>query len=464
MFRRAPHLAVAGLLLVTAACGGDDSSSDSTTADASTITDAATTAPTSAPSDAVPSDSTETIETVAAPITTVATDECDADGITIETANNAVGQESAEAAAAVLEAKYPGLKVEIGTSAAQSYDELTQQVVADIAGGRDIDVVMSGNNQLRFYVDTYQPLPLDVSKLRPTYDRSFLPIGTVDGKAYMAPFQVSVPVLFYNKTLMAEAGLDPEAPPTNYTELFAAARAMQDVSDAGALHVITEGAADWITQAAVQSAGGTYITDDGQPAFDSPEGLKALELYSIAGAEGLQDPVGNAEATAAFNTGATGLYITSSAGTAGLATAIGDAFEWGVELMPVVDGGSPLFPAGGNGWLILTDDPCEAAFASELISEMLAPENLEKSLRVSSYVPVDTEARATLLADPEIPAQQKEVYGYDVELTRWGGWPGDSAPQANKIVTDLTRQLIDGQDPASAIADAQQAVAEVVSG
>ena len=471
MFRRVPALLVAGLVLLTAACGSDKSTASQattpTTATASSTTGSATPSSGSGPTTSTVTGSSapsSSASASSASSSTVAAAQCDPKGVTIETANLSNAQAAADAAKATLEAKYSGLKIDIGTSAAKSYDELTQQVVADIAGGRDVDVVMSGNSQLPFYVDTYKPLPLDVTKLRSTYDARFLPIGQVDGVSYMAPFQVSVPALFYNKTLMAKAGLDPESPPTNYTQLFDDARKLKDVSDAGEIYTITEGAADWIAQAAIQSAGGTFITADGKPGFDTDAALKGLEIYSVPGKEGLQDPVGASEGSAAFNTGATPFLITSSASTASTAAAVGTKFDWGVEPMPVADGGTPLFPAGGNGWLVLTNDPCEAAFASELIGEMLSPENLVKALKVTSYLPVDTEAASTLLNDPAIPAQQKTMYQYDGKITAWGGWRGDTAPQANKIITDMTQQLVAGQDPENVVAKAQSDVLAVVTG
>ncbi|MEX2100829.1 MAG: extracellular solute-binding protein [Acidimicrobiia bacterium] len=388
--------------------------------------------------------------------------ECDPDGVTITTAHISVGDSAVETAAAVLEERYPGLAVESGLSSAQGYDQLTQQVVADLAAGREIDVVQSGNSQVRFYVDTYKPQPIDVSRLRDSYDQRFLGVGTVEGEVYMAPFQVSIPALYYNRTMMADAGLDPESPPATYSELFAAAGALADISSAGSIYVITAGAADWIAQSAVESAGGRLIADDGTAAFDTPEGREGLALYAEPAANGWMDPVGIAEGQAAFITGATPLFISSPAGAAAVAAEVGDAFEWGLVPMPIPDGGAPSYPAGGNGWLILTDDPCQAAFASELIAEMLDPAILAESLRTSSYVPVDEEARRRLLEDPTISPQQRVIYSYEGPVTPWGGWRGNSAPAANQILTDMVQQLANGVAVETAVAEAVAAIDEIV--
>ncbi|MCX6467650.1 MAG: extracellular solute-binding protein [Pseudonocardiales bacterium] len=367
--------------------------------------------------------------------------DCDPAQVTLTTAYTG-GKASAEAAKEVMEQRYPGLTVENNESVAVSYDELTQQVVADIAAGREVDIVQAGNSQLRFYVDTFAPEPLDEERLLPTYDRDFLDIGTVDGEVYMAPFQVSVPSLFYNKDLMAAAGLDPESPPATYSELFDAARALDPITEAAPLYVITESAADWIAQAAVQSAGGTFVTPEGTPGFDTAEGREGLELYALPAREGLMDPVGVAEGKAAFVGGATAFYVTSSANAAPMVRDVGDRFAWGMTAMPVPDGGEARFPAGGNGWLSLTDDPCESRYASEFIGELLEPTVLLESFEQYSYLPVDTSTKETLLADPALIEPLRFGYSYDpAGLTPWGGWPGDTAPEANQILTEMTQAL-----------------------
>lgn len=389
--------------------------------------------------------------------------DCDPAEVTLTTAYTEVGDAPLKAAKAVLEERYPGIVIEEGQRVSSGYNELTQLVAADLAAGREVDVVMSGNSQLRFWVDSFDVQPLDETILHETYDRSYLDIGTVDGVRYMAPFQVSFPALFYNATLMEEAGLDPENPPATYSELFDAARALAPYSEGVPLAIPTDTLADWIVQAAVQSAGGTFIDEEGRPGFDSPEGVAGLDLYGLPAREGLTDIVPYDDLPAVFVTGTTPLVISTIAGTAQLAEAIGDAFEWGVAPMPITDGGEARFPAGGNGWLILSGDPCERRYATELVAEMLSPDVLEEALRVSSYVPVDREVRERLLADDSIPDQQQVGYSYEGSFTPWGGWPGDTAPEANQIIFDMTQRIVgEGVPVEEAVDEASSKISELV--
>jgi multiple sugar transport system substrate-binding protein len=55
--------------------------------------------------------------------------------------------------------------------------------------------------------------------------------STFDGKSYAVPHKVDSSFIFYNKDLFAEAGLDPENPPTTYDEIYEAAKAITALGD-----------------------------------------------------------------------------------------------------------------------------------------------------------------------------------------------------------------------------------------
>ena len=54
-----------------------------------------------------------------------------------------------------------------------------------------------------------------------------LSAGTVDGKEHVLPFVLDLSMMFWNKELFAEAGLDPEVAPANLQEFADAAKAIQ---------------------------------------------------------------------------------------------------------------------------------------------------------------------------------------------------------------------------------------------
>ena len=64
-------------------------------------------------------------------------------------------------------------------------------------------------------------------KALPYYDsvaKSHLAVASVDGKTYAVPHKLDSSVLFYNKDLFKQAGLDPAKPPKTFADILADAR------------------------------------------------------------------------------------------------------------------------------------------------------------------------------------------------------------------------------------------------
>ncbi|RIQ11321.1 extracellular solute-binding protein [Jiangella rhizosphaerae] len=372
-----------------------------------------------------------------------ALDACDPDGVTITAMFADQGKVPAEAAKAELEQRHPGLTVDLKLVGTASYDDLTQQMVTDIAAGSRPDVGMVGLGQVRFWVDRYQPVPLDPDTLPATYDRSYLDAGSVDGVPYIAPFQVSMAVLYTNTTLAESAGVTEL--PDSTSELVDAARAIRATTGNAPVSLPRDGIADWVAQSFIQSAGVTFVEDDGTAGFDTPEGHEALSVYSDLAAEDLIAPVGALDATELFTTGQLAYLVTSPASAVSIGQAVGDAFEWTVSDFPVPDGGSPVLPAGGNGWMVLSDDACRAAYANEMITTMLSPQIIADSARQYSYAPVDTQAAEELAADPLADTPVGYAWRYDGKVTPWGGWHDDNTPRVNTLLTEMVQRLTNGE-------------------
>lgn len=374
--------------------------------------------------------------------------DCNPAGVAIAAEYAPQGDTAAKLAKAALEKAHPGLTVNLTVSADTSYDKLTQQIVSDIAAGRRPDVAMVGLGQIRFWADRYKPLPIDPATLSTTYDQRFLSIGTVDGTPYVAPFQVSVPVLYTNTTLTTAAGVT--TVPTTTGELLANARKIKAASGVAPVQLPRDGVADWVAQAMIQSSGATFVNPDGTPGFDNDRGRAGLAVYEQLGAEKLEDLISSTDATTAFNTGRLPYMVTSPAAAASIQKAIGGRFAWTVTAMPVPDGGTASLPAGGNGWMVLSQDPCRAAFGAELIRDMLDPSVIETSSKSYSYIPVDKAAAAKLAADPAARTQLGYSWTYTGTPTPWGGWHGDATPRVNVFLQDMVQKLTGGQ-PVSAV-------------
>jgi multiple sugar transport system substrate-binding protein len=98
------------------------------------------------------------------------------------------------------------------------------------------------------------------------------------GETYGLPFETDVRVLFYNKNLFREAGLDPENPPRTWEELWAAADALDVKNPDGTFKRITfnplhgnVGPDLW-----AMTTGHQWV-QDGQPVVDDPKVAETLQ-------------------------------------------------------------------------------------------------------------------------------------------------------------------------------------------
>ena len=124
--------------------------------------------------------------------------------------------------------------------------------------------------------------------------QSHIDVGTWEDKKYVVPHTMDLSVLFYNKDLYTQAGLDPDKPPTTLEELGEQARAVSalggDVSGtyfggncAGCL-AFTWWPSIWATGAEVMNEDGTEAT------FDTPEAQEVFGFYRSLYEDGITGP------------------------------------------------------------------------------------------------------------------------------------------------------------------------------
>ncbi|MGZ0712682.1 extracellular solute-binding protein (plasmid) [Coraliomargarita sp. W4R53] len=368
-----------------------------------------------------------------------------------------MGQQAADAmttAIAMLEAEYPGITVEAEPQATTSYDDLTKTIVADIAVGSRPDVIMAGLGQLRFWVDTYEPAAIDPASLPDTYQTQFLDAGKIGDTVFLAPAQISAPVLLVNQDLLNAAGAGSAEDIETYDDWIAAAQAVSDNTGEPSVTIATTALADWYSQAFVQAAGGTFVAEDGSAGFGDQTGVDALSIWSELDANDLEmGIVGDQDSFAQFAGGNAAFMMYTTSVIASAQAAIGDSFSWTPIDVPSATGESSALPAGGNGWIVLSDDGCNAAFSNELVGHLLSTDAvLNASGTAYSYIPVDAAAAEELLASDAATPQLTYAWSYDAPLSPWGGFAGDVTAQINDSFRTMTQQLQAGSPTDATVA------------
>jgi multiple sugar transport system substrate-binding protein len=185
-----------------------------------------------------------------------------------------------EEAAKAFEAAHPGTTIKVE---AIPWDNLLQKLTTDISGGTPPDLAIIGTRWLIDFVKDDLIEPLDDRLADGTgaeFIETFLSPGRLNGKIYGLPIAASARAMFYNKDLLAKAGID--APPKNWSELHA------DAKKIGALGGDVYGfclqgqeiETDVYYYYSLWTHGGDILTPDGKSGLASDAAVKALTLYS----------------------------------------------------------------------------------------------------------------------------------------------------------------------------------------
>ena len=131
--------------------------------------------------------------------------------------------------------------------------------------------------------------------------KSFFPAFMLNsqagGKTWGIPFQRSTVVLYWNKELFKEAGLDPEKAPTDWAEQAAFAEKLTKRDASGnttqwGIQIPSSGFPYWLFQGLATQAGAILSNQDGnQTAYDAPGVIEALQYWiDLAGSKKVHPP------------------------------------------------------------------------------------------------------------------------------------------------------------------------------
>jgi sn-glycerol 3-phosphate transport system substrate-binding protein len=190
-----------------------------------------------------------------------------------------------------------------------------------------------------------------------------------NGMTYAIPFHNSTPILYYNKTLFAKAGIT--QPPQTWEALVADAKKLTDLTQQQwgiMLPSTNDDYGGWILSALVRANGGNYFNADfpGEVYYDTPTTRGALRFWQNLVYRDKVMPTGvlnSKQISAAFFSGKVGMTMLST-GALGFMRENSKDFELGVAMMPsevrngVTIGGASLVSFKG-----ISEDQKKAAYS-----------------------------------------------------------------------------------------------------
>ncbi len=355
-----------------------------------------------------------------------------------------------------------------------AWGDYSQKLLSAVQAGNPPDVG-GGDSGIPFNMNA-QGQTMDISDLYEEWEQD----GTfddmadwayekwqLDGKALGITWQFDQRAIFYRTDIFEEAGIEP---PTTWDELLAAAEALHkpDEGQTGIAFPGKQGTydTDQFYRTFVMQAGGGLGDEEGNPTFDSPEQLEALEFVkelSQYGAKGTPSWTFT-EVLKEFNQGKAAMAFGGGWFLADIeanAPALADK----IGVLPVLIG-----PGGeeaqhsvsfANPWMIYNQTECPQE-AKTFVKWMMKKENIQKlyAAEPGAKWPV----YESLLEDPiyaDDPlrselARQVVEHGVDYWYPNNAGAVG-IASVGTGIADIIVNPVLTGQvEPADALADAQQ--------
>lgn len=266
---------------------------------------------------------------------------------------------------AAFQREHPDVEVEI---VSQPFDQYYTLLGSAIEAGTGPDLALfNGGTQLTSRADRLTPITEELADLRD--ELAGWPAFEADGQVYSAPMSLQGFPIYYNKSIFAAAGLDPEAPPKTWADLSAACEAILDKTDKTCfalgnkeglgIEFFLSGWASGIFTAEEYDA---WI--DGERDWTGDHAKQVLQLWQETSESGWYNDGANSTAMFydsfdLFSGGSAAMVIGLSSGSAHwqqFAEFLGDDLGF---MMPVTvnDGTTPALPIeGGIGYAILNPD------------------------------------------------------------------------------------------------------------
>ncbi|MFU8889226.1 MAG: ABC transporter substrate-binding protein [Trueperaceae bacterium] len=205
------------------------------------------------------------------------------------------------------------------------------------------------------------------------------------------PFNNSTMVMYYNKDLMRQAGLDPNAPPQNWDELVSQAAAIVE-SVPGAIGIDVRDEAWWLKALILQNGGQIMNADATEPTFNSEEGIAALAFWKRLIDEGLMLPAQHGGSRDLFIAGRLGFLMASTASV--VTVQGGAAFEFGTAFLPgnVTRGAT----VGGASLVMFPSTPEKEQATWRLLRFLTNVDNQIAFTTATGYVPTSSESAESM--------------------------------------------------------------------
>lgn len=356
----------------------------------------------------------------------------------------------------------------IATFNPDMYKGLMQNLQAAVAAGNTPDVVQVGWQFVDYFSENFQyNVPQDIIDQFDPDNATYITdhfLNNVtdlsvnkDGVQVGLPYSISNPVLYLNKDILREAGLDENGPKT-WEEVGEFAKTIKEKTGKYGFY-LQQPADNWGTQALLESNGAKFI-EDGKAAFASEPGIQAYQFWAdmvlkdesavnLPWDQGIQS----------FITGEVGMLYTTIAQRNNVQT--NATFDVATVPSPAWEGKDIHIPAGGAMLVMTSQDDAKKEATWKFMKFLYEDENVLAWTNGTGYVPSTSTAdesdamKAFLEENPMMNAALNQMD----KVSKWASFPGQAGLEAEQLLLDMRDAILTGkQDVKEALTTTQDEI------
>ena len=289
------------------------------------------------------------------------------------------------------------------------------------------------------------------------------------GGLYSAPWNSSNPIVYINRDMFEEAGLDPDDPPQRFSEIFEACEQIIDADVAEGCYGMP--IHSWFFEQTIAQQGGMLANNDNgrdgradEVLLDSDEAVNTLQFWQEMDEQGYWLTSGAREdwddPRTLMANGQIAMAMDSTAAVARYEESVEElGNELGTAFMPIPDDAERHGTIIGGASLYLLDGHAEeeTLAALQFVNWLSEVEQDIDWHKATGYFPVRTETNEQLEdegwwdEEPNFATAVRQLEETEVSPATQGAVIGQF-PQIRSIVLDAVESaLFEGQDPAEAL-------------
>ncbi|MER2173721.1 MAG: ABC transporter substrate-binding protein [Carnobacterium sp.] len=361
----------------------------------------------------------------------------------------------------------------------QPWGDIWTKSLASIAAGDPPDIIVQDINSVEQRADAQQAMSIqsyldeEDEDIQSRFYPQLWDTVLYEDEAYALPFNTDTQVLFYNKDLFEEVGLDPENPPKTWEELEEYARALDKKNGdswerIGFYPLWNLGTDVWALNA---DNGTSWFDEEGNVTINTPKKVEALEwilewqdyygedtinTYEAEFGSGVSDP---------FVSGLVGIRAQNINYYTELLENAPDDFNFGVVALPEHEEGSGNWSWGG-GFVLEIPDGAENPEASYEFMKYLTSTEVQEEFGLNSFdIMANKEANENLTKHPDLDEEGQMIYELaDKNLEETVITPVPlTAPDFSALVNEqIDEALLGNKTAKEALDDAQSSVESLV--